>query len=989
MRPSSKGGRPGHERQREQIFGGAGQWKGPTPQDRRRAEKAGLVGTLGANRSAGMATGAAEEMALPSTFYAAPRDITNAMCQQSDLASAIYEDDAATVADLTPLGGKRAIQMPEAGAEGLIFMSNEATGFPTGVPYDDTVAGLGARACDSRASHQLQSANSNVRVRSQGIRARASSKSALEQRQSSGAAGCLSAQGQAAPVHRYEGPPRPLSQETIDAEARFGTTGLGSATRASLPRAVGVKPGFANADLEDPNSSDGPEFLQGNVFAHVNPNDVAACRNAFLGASGSSTSAIERRLQAENPAAVPPRQKLLRLGSSTIDDMLCGRDLDGGDADDHLEDQLYNGFGTRTRDMGAHPLDMAARGTNHVTEEQLWGVSILGGALVDKPPTDPRYQERVEEGARDDTAGISTAHYGHIAVKTYDITMRPPGVGSAAVNPTEADQIIFGYDADGSGDIVRDWGGAAGAGSAYKPGQCGETGEKQAALHLRAQSDVSQVQHRRRIGSASALAEADGMEGAAHVDGGTGGWCSGGGEGGGGGGGGGGAGLHSRSRLAQVSQGRQADRVTPASGATRMAHRATVGGAGVDHRGSAGRIVSGPEGIDRRLASVASAGSRESKGDGRNPVGSYDDGRRKMPRDMISDPFESSAEAFQRQAAEAGLEAHNISQSQLIIMQQPEDLVAKRAQAAAQLALYGNDHMSSDQIQRARGEGDIFAASPAQLGVRTKDPGAAGGNSSLKAYHAKQTGSCAVNLADINNDTSDFDYKKKSAQQQHRLQQQEQPQGAGKTTVCTNLQRTYDPSNAQQKQQRPAAGGRGHMPTGHGHAQGQLGATVFGYEIVPTGEELGWQPAVDTAGAGQGSGMLQDSQLHRVWGNDRSGQRKMSKGKNAGNVDQVVFGHDLDWSEQAEDLSDSHHFYGAHGLFANQVLVALTLSPTPTLTLTLTLTPTLTPTVTLTLTLTSSHTRRWPTTRPAACTWTTSSRRRAAASALRTGRSSK
>ena len=192
MRPSSKGGRPGHERQREQIFGGAGQWKGPTPQDRRRAEKAGLVG---GNRSAGMATGAAEEMALPSTFYSEPRDITNAMCQQSDLASAIYEDDAATVADLTPLGGKRAIQMPEAGAEGLIFMSNEATGFPTGVPSDDTMAGRGSRACDPRASHQLQSVNSNIRVRSAGIRGRASQKSALEQRQSSGAAGCLSAQG--------------------------------------------------------------------------------------------------------------------------------------------------------------------------------------------------------------------------------------------------------------------------------------------------------------------------------------------------------------------------------------------------------------------------------------------------------------------------------------------------------------------------------------------------------------------------------------------------------------------------------------------------------------------------------------------------------------------------------------------------------------------------------------------------------------------------
>ena len=74
----------------------------------------------------------------------------------------------------------------------------------------------------------------------------------------------------------------------------------------------------------------------------------------------------------------------------------------------------------------------------------LRGVSILGGALVDKPPTDPRYSERVQEGGRDDTAGASTAHLGHIAVKTYDITERPQGVGSAAVNPTEADQIIFG-----------------------------------------------------------------------------------------------------------------------------------------------------------------------------------------------------------------------------------------------------------------------------------------------------------------------------------------------------------------------------------------------------------------------------------------------------------------------------------------------------------------------------------------------------------------
>ena len=242
-----------------------------------------------------------------------------------------------------------------------------------------------------------------------------------------------------------------------------------------------------------------------------------------------------------------------------------------------------------------------------MTEEQLWGVSILGGALVDKPPTDPRFQDDARfnlpgsNGAVDDTAGASTAHIGTMAAKTYDVTMRPKGVGSAVINPTEADQIIFGYDADGSGDVVRDWGGAAGAGSAYKPDQCGVSGSNQAALHLRAQSDISQVQHRKRIGSASAMALADGVDGG-----------SGGAEGEGG------AGLYSRSRLAQASQGRQVGRVTPGSGATRLTHRAAVGGAGVDHRGRAGKLMSSAVGIDRRLPSEPkSAPMCELKADGR------------------------------------------------------------------------------------------------------------------------------------------------------------------------------------------------------------------------------------------------------------------------------------------------------------------------------------------------------------------------------------
>ena len=54
-------------------------------------------------------------------------------------------------------------------------------------------------------------------------------------------------------------------------------------------------------------------------------------------------------------------------------------------------------------------------------------------------------------------------------------------------------------------------------------------------------------------------------------------------------------------------------------------------------------------------------------------------------------------------------------------------------------------------------------------------------------------------------------------------------------------------------------------------------------------------------------------------GNEKFGQRKMSMGKNAGNVDSIVFGHDLDMSESFEELEESHHFYGAHGLFAKQL----------------------------------------------------------------------
>ena len=73
---------------------------------------------------------------------------------------------------------------------------------------------------------------------------------------------------------------------------------------------------------------------------------------------------------------------------------------------------------------------------------------------------------------------------------------------------------------------------------------------------------------------------------------------------------------------------------------------------------------------------------------------------------MVSDPFEAEADAHQRKAAEAGLEVHNFSSAQRVIMQQPEDVAGQQAQLAAQRAKYGYGDLPgllSDDVAKARG----------------------------------------------------------------------------------------------------------------------------------------------------------------------------------------------------------------------------------------------------------------------------------------------
>ena len=87
-----------------------------------------------------------------------------------------------------------------------------------------------------------------------------------------------------------------------------------------------------------------------------------------------------------------------------------------------------------------------------------------------------------------------------------------------------------------------------------------------------------------------------------------------------------------------------------------------------------------------------------------------------MPRDMVSDPFESAAAAQMRNAAEAGVEAHNISSAQRIIMQQPEDVGGQQAQLMRQREKYGDAvGLSSEQVARARGESHSALHAPCMV----------------------------------------------------------------------------------------------------------------------------------------------------------------------------------------------------------------------------------------------------------------------------------
>lgn len=101
--------------------------------------------------------------------------------------------------------------------------------------------------------------------------------------------------------------------------------------------------------------------------------------------------------------------------------------------------------------------DASTRPTDKITDDQVYGFSGVVGsaAITDLPASDPRDFRGV--------AGAATHALNVAAMAAVDITRRPTGVGSSAVNPTTADRVVFGHDFDRSANAdERDFEAAAG-----------------------------------------------------------------------------------------------------------------------------------------------------------------------------------------------------------------------------------------------------------------------------------------------------------------------------------------------------------------------------------------------------------------------------------------------------------------------------------------------------------------------------------------------
>jgi hypothetical protein len=183
----------------------------------------------------------------------------------------------------------------------------------------------------------------------------------------------------------------------------------------------------------------------------------------YHGAAGESSKKASDRAVSE----MMSNKKKTKGGDSEIDALVFNRDLDNSDAYEAAEDELYKGaFGTRSK-CNFNPHDMSQRVMwkdgkvitgERMNDGMLYGNNVVQGTDIDG---DTKNDTRDFEGA----AGNSTQYLAERELCLVDITKRQASVGSSLVNPSSADELIFGRNVDASGDDPRDFVDSAGEGA--------------------------------------------------------------------------------------------------------------------------------------------------------------------------------------------------------------------------------------------------------------------------------------------------------------------------------------------------------------------------------------------------------------------------------------------------------------------------------------------------------------------------------------------
>jgi len=187
--------------------------------------------------------------------------------------------------------------------------------------------------------------------------------------------------------------------------------------------------------------------------------DYTETNLGYHGAAGESSKKASERWAKEQLVS----KKKVKAGDSEVDALIFGRDLDISASDDHIEDQLYSGAGTRSK-MNMNPMDVATRSTDKIVDATMYGNVDVVGSGMDLEPSGAldRNELEIYQGA----AGSNTKYLSEREMSSFDIQKRlPTGAGSSNVNPSEVDELIWGRNVDQSGADARDFDDSAGMGA--------------------------------------------------------------------------------------------------------------------------------------------------------------------------------------------------------------------------------------------------------------------------------------------------------------------------------------------------------------------------------------------------------------------------------------------------------------------------------------------------------------------------------------------